>query len=423
MPERGYAGRTKSLAFFTLYLLAVQVTLFPLLPASARSASLSRPALVAKAAVLMDAETGAVLAAQNADEKLPIASTTKIMTALLALERGKLDDRITISEEAAYQEGSSMYTSPGETYTLEELLYGLLLNSGNDAAWAIAEHIAGSVPAFVEAMNQRARELGATNTHFSNPSGLPDPDHYSTARDMALITKAALARPDFRRIVSTKAQKIPWPVKGEEKLLVNHNRLLWNYEGADGVKTGYTNEARQCLVASATRDGQSLIAVVLRSEGNSVWTDAERLLDYGFANFTTRTLVRAGESFGEVEVKGGEVESVAVQAARGLTVTVPKEESNRLERSVELTDELTAPVAAGREVGEVIFTLDGEEVGRVPLVAAADVARPLRRRWWFWALVAGLVYTLGYSLVSWDLRRRRQRIRWKRLMARYRDRE
>lgn len=423
MPERGYAGRTKSLAFFTLYLLAVQVTLFPLLPASARAASLSPPALVAKAAVLMDAETGAVLAAQNADEKLPIASTTKIMTALLALERGKLDDRITISEEAAYQEGSSMYTSPGETYTLEELLYGLLLNSGNDAAWAIAEHIAGSVPAFVEAMNQRARELGATNTHFSNPSGLPDPDHYSTARDMALITKAALARPDFRRIVSTKAQKIPWPVKGEEKLLVNHNRLLWNYEGADGVKTGYTNEARQCLVASATRDGQSLIAVVLRSEGNSVWTDAERLLDYGFANFTTRTLVRAGESFGEVKVKGGEVENVAVQAARGLTVTVPKEESNRLERSVELTDELTAPVAAGREVGEVIFTLDGEEVGRVPLVAAADVARPLRRRWWFWALVAGLVYTLGYSLVSWDLRRRRQRIRWKRLMARYRDRE
>jgi D-alanyl-D-alanine carboxypeptidase (penicillin-binding protein 5/6) len=371
----------------------------------------------------MDAETGAVLAAQNADEKLPIASTTKIMTALLALERGNLDDRITISEEAAYQEGSSMYTSPGETYTLEELLYGLLLNSGNDAAWAIAEHISGSVPAFVEAMNQRARELGATNTHFSNPSGLPDPGHYSTARDLALITKAALARSDFRRIVSTKAQKVPWPVKGEEKLLVNHNRLLWRYEGADGVKTGYTTQARQCLVASATRDGQSLIAVVLRSEGNNVWTDAERLLDYGFANFTTRTLVRAGEKFGAVKVKGGDMESVAVQAARGLTVTVPKEKSDELEKSVEITGELTAPVAAGHEVGEVIFTLAGEEIGRVPLVAAADVARPVRHRWWFWPLLVGVVYTLGYSLVRWDIRRRRQRVRWKRLMARYRDQE
>jgi D-alanyl-D-alanine carboxypeptidase (penicillin-binding protein 5/6) len=371
----------------------------------------------------MEAETGTVLAAKNADEKLPIASTTKIMTALLALERGKLDERITISEEAAYQEGSSMYTSPGETYTLEDLLYGLLLNSGNDAAWAIAEHISGSVPAFVAEMNQRARELGATNTHFTNPSGLPDPGHYSTARDLALITKAALARSDFRRIVSTKARKVPWPAKGEEKLLINHNRLLWRYEGADGVKTGYTNEARQCLVASATRNGQSLIAVILRSEGNSVWTDAERLLDYGFANFTTRTLVRAGEGFGEVKVKGGEVASVPVQAARGLTVTVPKEKSNQLNRSVELSDDLTAPVAAGRKLGEVIFTLAGEEIGRVPLVAAADVARPLRRSWWFWALVAVGVYTLGYSLVSWDLRRRRQRVRWKRLIARYRDRE
>jgi D-alanyl-D-alanine carboxypeptidase (penicillin-binding protein 5/6) len=371
----------------------------------------------------MDAETGAVLAAQNPDERLPMASTTKIMTALLALERGHLSDKITISREAAGQEGSSMYTSAGETYTLEELLYGLLLNSGNDAAWAIAEHIAGSVPAFVTLMNERAQELGAVNTHFANPSGLPDPAHYSTARDLALIAKAAVARPDFRRLVATKAQEVPWPAKGEKRLLINHNRLLWRYDGADGVKTGYTNEARQCLVASATRGGQRFLAVVLKSEGNSIWTDAERLLDYGFANFITRSLVRPGEAFGTVPVKGGESESVAVQAQTGLAVTVPKEKSDRIERSLKLTDQLAAPVAAGREVGEVVFTLGGEELGRVPLVAAADVARPVRRNWWFWVLVALGVYTLGYLVVSWDLRRRRQRVRWKRAVARYRDRE
>jgi len=415
MRRSSFSGRTKGLAFFT--------AIFTLTLLISTMAWAAPPALVGQAAVLMDPETGAVLAAQNPDERLPMASTTKIMTALLALERGHLSDKITISREAAGQEGSSMYTSAGETYTLEELLYGLLLNSGNDAAWAIAEHIAGSVPAFVTLMNERAQELGAVNTHFANPSGLPDPAHYSTARDLALIAKAAVARPDFRRLVATKAQEVPWPAKGEKRLLINHNRLLWRYDGADGVKTGYTNEARQCLVASATRGGQRFLAVVLKSEGNSIWTDAERLLDYGFANFITRSLVRPGEAFGTVPVKGGESESVAVQAQTGLAVTIPKEKSDRIERSLKLTDQLAAPVAAGREVGEVVFTLGGEELGRVPLVAAADVARPVRRNWWFWVLVALGVYTLGYLVVSWDLRRRRQRVRWKRAVARYRDRE
>lgn len=414
MHHQRCTGRTKSLAFFAAFILLLTL---------GRPVRASLPPLVAHAAVLMDADTGAVLAAQNPNERLPMASTTKIMTALLALEKGRLDERITISEEAALQEGSSMYTSPGETYTLEELLYGLLLNSGNDAAWAIAEHIGGSVPAFVELMNERAQELGTKNTHFTNPSGLPDPEHYSSARDMALITRAALSREDFRRIVSTKAQKVPWPAKGEEKLLINHNRLLWRYEGADGVKTGYTNEARQCLVASATRGEQRLIAVVLKSEGNSVWTDAERLLDYGFANFESCTLVRAEEPFGSVKVKGGVEGEVPVRAAAALRVCLPKDKSGQVERSLELVDGLAAPVVAGQEAGQVIFSLAGEELGRVALVAAGDVARPVRNKWWFWVLVAFGLYTVGYLVVSWDLRRRRQRLRLKRLVARYRDRE
>ncbi|NLG87539.1 MAG: D-alanyl-D-alanine carboxypeptidase, partial [Firmicutes bacterium] len=315
------------------------------------------PAVVGEAAIVIDAETGNVLGSKNPDLKLPIASTTKIMTALLALENGHLADRVTLSEEAALQEGSSMYTSPGESYTLEELLYGLMLNSGNDAAWALAEHIAGSVPDFVAQMNTRAQELGAVNTHFTNPSGLPDPDHYSTAHDLALIAKAAMAREDFRRIAATKAQNVPWPVKETDKLLVNHNKLLWRYEGADGIKTGYTNQARQCLVASATRDGQRLIAVVLKSEGENVWSDAQRLLDWGFTNFSTTLLVHSGDQFGTIPVKRGEIDKIVATADRDLKATLPKESVDLVQAVVqELPASLTAPVDKGQILGKVVFT-------------------------------------------------------------------
>jgi D-alanyl-D-alanine carboxypeptidase (penicillin-binding protein 5/6) len=411
-----FSSKAKSLAFFAAFLLLLVVS-------GSRPASAALPNLVGEAAVLMDAETGTILASRNPEQRLPMASTTKMMTALIALERGQLDETVTVSEEAAYQEGSSMYTSPGETYTLEEMLYGLLLNSGHDAAWAIAEHVAGSVPEFVELMNEKALELGATNTHFANPSGLPDPEHYSTARDLALIAQAALARSDFSRLVATKAQEVPWPVKGENKLLINHNRLLWRYDGADGVKTGYTNEARQCLVASATREERRLIAVILKSEGNSVWTDAEKLLDYGFANFENRTLVRAGESLASAPVKGGESEEVSLMTAADLTVTLPKGAGEEVEKTVEVLGELEAPVAAGHQAGELVFSLAGEEIGRVPLVTTVDVARPVKKNWWFWAAAGLALYTLVYLIMRWDIRRRRQRMRLRRIIARYRYRE
>ncbi len=377
------------------------------------------PAVVGEAAIVIDAETGNVLGSKNPDLKLPIASTTKIMTALLALENGHLADRVTLSEEAALQEGSSMYTSPGESYTLEELLYGLMLNSGNDAAWALAEHIAASVPDFVAQMNTRAQELGAVNTHFTNPSGLPDPDHYSTARDLALIAKAAMAREDFRRIVATKAQNVPWPVKETDKLLVNHNKLLWRYEGADGIKTGYTNQARQCLVASATRDGQRLIAVVLKSEGENVWSDAQRLLDWGFTNFSTTLLVRSGEQFGTIPVKRGEIDKIVAIADRDLKATLPKESVDLVQAVVqELPASLTAPVDKGQILGKVVFTVNGEKIGEVPLVAAEDVPRP-PKRWWFWLGLLLLLWLIG-ALTVWDVRRRRRRMRLKRVALRYR---
>ena len=377
------------------------------------------PTVEGEAIILIDADTGQVLGAKNPDVKLPMASTTKIMTALIALEKGSLDDTITLSEEAALQEGSSMYTSPGESYSLEEMLYGLMLNSGNDAAWALAEHIGGSVSSFVEAMNERARELGAVHTHFANPSGLPDPQHYSTARDLALIAKAAMEREDFRRIVSTKARNVPWPVKDTDKLLINHNRLLWRYEGADGIKTGYTNEARQCLVASATRGDQRLIAVVLKSEGNSVWTDAEQLCDWGFANFANRVLVRAGDELETVPVERGVTDSIVAIADRDLKVTLPKNEIDQVQTVVqELPASLTAPIDKGQLLGKVVFTVNDKKVGEVPLVAAEDVKRP-PKPWWFWVGLVFVLWLVG-ALITWDIRRRRRRMRLKRVTFRYR---
>lgn len=398
------------LSFFICWVLLHQ-------PAMAAIPAL--PTVEGEAIILIDADTGQVLGAKNPDVKLPMASTTKIMTALIALEKGSLDDTITLSEEAALQEGSSMYTSPGESYSLEEMLYGLMLNSGNDAAWALAEHIGGSVSSFVEAMNERARELGAVHTHFANPSGLPDPQHYSTARDLALIAKAAMEREDFRRIVSTKARNVPWPVKDTDKLLINHNRLLWRYEGADGIKTGYTNEARQCLVASATRGDRRLIAVVLKSEGNSVWTDAEQLCDWGFANFANRVLVRAGDELETVPVERGVTDSIVAIADRDLKVTLPKNEIDQVQTVVqELPASLTAPIDKGQLLGKVVFTVNDKKVGEVPLVAAEDVKRP-PKPWWFWVGLVFVLWLVG-ALITWDIRRRRRRMRLKRVTFRYR---
>lgn len=379
----------------------------------------SVPSVVGEAAVLMDADTGMILTAKNPDAKLAIASTTKIVTALLALEKGHLDDKITLSEEAALQEGSSMYTSPGESYTVEEMLYGLMLNSGNDAAWALAEHLGGDVSDFVKAMNERVRELGAENTHFTNPSGLPDPEHYSTARDLAIIAKTAMARADFRQIVSTKGRNVSWPVKDTDKLLVNHNKLLWRYEGADGIKTGYTNEARQCLVASASRGNRRLIAVILKSEGENVWSDAQRLLDWGFENFANHTVVRSGERLGNVTVKHGRAEKVGAIAERDLKVTLAKGDEDRVQVSLqELPPCLTAPVEGGQVLGKAVFTVGEKTVGQVPLVAAEDVRRP-PISWRFW-LGLVIVLWLIFELIIWDVRRRRRRMRLKHVTFRYR---
>lgn len=338
----------------------------------------SAPVVVGQAAVLIDSKTGKVLYNKNGVTHMAPASTTKVLTAAVALEEGKLDDIVTVSKRASSQEGSSIYSTEGEKFTLEQLLYALLLESANDAAVAIAEHIAGSVEKFADLMNARAKEWGATNSHFANPNGLPDPNHYTTAYDLAVITKHAMANPKFREIVATEYKDIPRNNPLSPKRVWNHNKIIRGgrlyYQGANGVKTGYTKEAKQCLVSSANRNGQEFIAVVLGSEGNNIWTDSTSLLDYGYANFRTVELVAPGTEIKNVPVRRG-VSGVKLLTETGLYYTAAKNEKIKTANKVELFPDISAPIAKGQKLGEVRYLKDGREIGTVSLVAAEKVNR------------------------------------------------
>lgn len=245
------------------------------------AAALPIPQVDAEAAVLMVADTKQVVFAKKPDGFMYPASTTKIMTLLTALENGDPTGTVTVSSSAAACEGSSLDLQSGDKLTLSNAMYGMMLVSGNDAAEAIAENVAGSIPQFVKMMNENAVKIGAKNTHFSNPHGLPDPyNHFTTAYDLALITQYALQNPEFAKIVATKEYNVNF-LNGKKTHVTNTNKLLKTYPGANGVKTGYTNDAGECLVAAAKRGGVQLIVVVLNSDHR--WSDATKLLDYGFA--------------------------------------------------------------------------------------------------------------------------------------------
>lgn len=341
------------------------------------------PAVSAQGAVLMDAETGQVLFERNARVRFEPASTTKILTALLAIERGRLEDRVTVSPRAWDVEGTSAYLEIGEQLTLEQLLYGLMLPSGNDAAIAIAEHIAGDTAKFVALMNEKAKALGALDSHFANPHGLHDPEHYTSARDLALIARYALRNPVFRRIVSTQDYTLPPGRPGAEpRRFFNHNRLLGAYEGADGVKTGYTPEAAHTIVASATREGRTLIAVALHTDQQSRWQDVTRMIDFGFQSFSREQLVTDGGAIGSLPVVGGVVDSVPVVAAHPVTALVARRgtpqlpttfELSDVERRIRMVDEVRAPVEPGMKVGEMDLVAKGRLIAKVDLLTGAPV--------------------------------------------------
>lgn len=320
-------------------------------------------AVSAQYAIVIDGQTGQVLYEKNADKQALIASTTKIMTALLVCEQCNVLDRMEIPEEAVGIEGSSMYLKEGEILTLQELLYGLMLQSGNDAAVALAIYCGGTVSDFAELMNDKAHRLGMENTHFVNPHGLDAPDHYSTARDMAILAAYAMNNPIFVRTVSAKTVTVG------QRYLRNHNKLLWQLEGADGVKTGFTKAAGRILVSSAVRQGRRLIAVTINAPDD--WNDHKTLLEQGFSEYQPQTLVTEGQVMATVEVAGGEVGYVQVLAAEDFVYSLRESESWHLE----LPDPgfIYAPVVQGKDAGYAHIFVEGKTVGKIPLIYADTV--------------------------------------------------
>ncbi len=334
--------------------------------------SAPQPYLSCEAAILIEWQTGTILCAKNAFRRMYPASITKMMTALLALENSRLDDAVTVSREAAGQPGSSMYLRSGEVFSLEDLLFGLMLNSGNDAAWAIAEHVGGTIDGFLNMMNARAAAIGAINTCFRNPHGLTDPNHYTTAFDLALIARTCLRHPYFKRLVATKEKDVI-DAKEETRIqLANTNRLLWSYLGADGVKTGTTESAGQCLVASATRDGMRLLAVVLDSGDR--WSDAARLLDYGFSNYRVVEIAKAGETLLAVPGSGAVEAEVPLSCATDFLGCVPRYSAG-VWIDLELPPSVQAPCAGGSVVGRAVLKLGEDVVGTTDLLTAEWVNR------------------------------------------------
>ena len=322
-------------------------------------------AISAECAILIDAQTGRVLYEKQAEEKSLIASTTKIMTALVICEQTNVLDRVKIPKEAVGIEGSSMYLKEGEVLTVQELLYGLMLQSGNDAAVALAIYCGGTVEGFTELMNDKAHRLGMTQSHFANPNGLDSPGNYSTARDMALLTAYAMQNPIFAQTVSTKTITIG------ERCLRNHNKLLWQLEGANGVKTGYTKAAGRILISSVTRMGRQLIAVTFNAPDD--WQDHKTLIEDGFSRFTVQKLIRQGQTLGQLELAGGQETSVDLIAAEDFSYSLAQGE--RVTISLPEAGFAYAPVAEGQEAGFAHILVDGTAVAKVPLVYGATIER------------------------------------------------
>jgi D-alanyl-D-alanine carboxypeptidase (penicillin-binding protein 5/6) len=332
------------------------------------------PKINAQGAVLMDAKTGQVIYEKNMHIRYAPASTTKIMTAILAIESGHLDDDVKVSMQAASTPGSSMHLYAGQILTLRELVTGLLLRSGNDAAVAIAEYLAGSIGNFAELMNQKADLIGAHNTHFVNPHGLTKPGHYSSAFDLAWIARYALTNPIFAEIVNTRETSIEWmdrSGRGQDRNLRNTNKLLWMLEEADGVKTGTTNAAGPCLVSSATRGNHKLIAVVLHDHNR--WHNSMQLLKYGFDNYELYEYASRGDVMGCVPVERGLEKSIDVYVASPAALLVEAKDYANVKTEIDLPEKINAPVYQGQKIGEIVFYIGERAVKTVDLVAEKDI--------------------------------------------------
>ena len=336
-------------------------------------------AVSAQKAIVMDAQTGRVYFEKDADSRSLIASTTKIMTALVVCRQCNVLDRVQIPKEAVGIEGSSMYLREGEVLTVQELLYGLMLHSGNDAAVALAIYCGGTVEGFVGLMNDQAQRLGLTNTHFENPHGLDSPEHYSTARDLAVLAAYAMEDPIFAKTVATKT------VRAGQRSLQNHNKLLWRLDGADGVKTGFTKASGRVLVSSATRNGRRVICVTI-NDGND-WVDHATLLENAFSRYTLRQIVAEGDFIGTVEVAGGQAQRVQLLADEDFAY--PLAEGEETEIFLSGPGFAYAPVVQGKRAGTAYICIGDSCIGKIDVVYGQTVEQEQEQKIPFWKRLFG----------------------------------
>ncbi len=336
----------------------------------------------AKASLLMDFSSGDIIYAMNEHEKLAPASITKIMTLLLCMEaleteKIKLDDKVFISDHASKMVGTKVYLDAGETQTVENLIKAISVRSANDGAVALAEHIAGSEEAFVKLMNKRSKELGMKNTNFSNASGLPAENHYTTAYDIAIMSRELLKHEKIKGYLSVYMEDLTvGKSKKSVQTMVNTNRLIKEYDGANGIKTGFTNEAKHCISASAKRGSLQLIAVVMGVENSKLrFTEAKRLLDYGFANYESITLGKKGDIVGSIPIEKGKKENLEIILDRDSCILLPKGRKSEIDKKLNYPEFLIAPIVQGSIVGELIIRVDGKEVDKIDLIAKTTIEK------------------------------------------------
>ncbi len=363
-----FSSLTRRTALFALLWFSVTC-------AHAEALMPSPPKLAAKSYVLMDFDSGQFIVKNNPDERMDPASLTKIMTAYVIFSELKnnnirLDDQVYISERAWRMEGSRMFVEVDKEVPVADLLKGLVIQSGNDASVALAEHIAGSEEAFVSLMNKHANRMGLKNTHFVNATGLPDKEHYTTAHDLALLARALIR--DFPEQYRLNSEK-KYQYNGITQY--NRNKLLWRDPSVDGVKTGHTNAAGYCLVASARRDGMRLISVVMNATSEKTRaTESQKLLKYGFRFFSTHRLYQANKSLTDLPVWKGESDTLPLGLSKPLYITIPRGQYDNLKATMNLDENIIAPVEKGQEFGTVNVVLDGKQIAQQPLIALKAVA-------------------------------------------------
>ena len=376
----------RSIAFMLTVILTVSV--FFAVPSYATTEA---PKIIGEAAYVMDMTTGKVLYELNADERYYPASTTKMLTAILAIENLDLDKKLTCDDEVAATRGSVLGLKNGEEVNIKQLLYATMVRSANDGAVALAKAVSPNIESFSALMNQKAHELGCTNSNFVNPSGLHDNEHYSTAHDLARIARYCMQNEVFRDVVKQPDYTLPPTNLSDARQVVSTNRMLYDVDDANriyvggelryckydyciGIKTGYTPEAQGCLVSAATKNGTTILCVVLKSDDFGRFSDSISLLDWAFANYRTMNVMSAGTTLGAIKVRFGEFNKVGVELAKDIVRTVPAEMSNSsVTTELELKEQLEAPVSKGQEVGQLVLYEGGVEKDRFKVVASEDI--------------------------------------------------